>query len=58
MTNPIRPEAAVRASLLVSGEAEVLVASGGWGQNDGKARQVNSGCLTFGMAASGVRAPI
>lgn len=43
MTNPIRPEAAVRASLRASGEAEVLAAAGGWGQNGGKVRQVELG---------------
>jgi hypothetical protein len=47
MTNPIRLGAALRTSLLAKGEVEVLAASGGWGQNDGKARQVNSGDLSL-----------
>ena len=47
MTNPIRLGAALRTSLLGKGEVEVLAAPGGWGQNDGKARQVNSGDLSL-----------
>jgi hypothetical protein len=47
MTNPIRLGAALRTSLLGKGEVEVLAAPGGWGRNDGKARQVNSGDLSL-----------
>jgi len=46
MTNPIRPEAAIKTSLRARGEVEVVAALGGWGQNDGKARQGNSGDLS------------
>jgi len=57
MTNPIRPGAAIRASLLGNGKAEVSAVPGGWGQNDGKARQVKPGDLPLAKSNGRSQSP-